>query len=232
MDGDDLADLEERESLVHSGSEDAGSECSKAPSEEEPPAAAAPGKGHGRGRGRGKGAGRGRGRGRGAKGCGRGAQDAAGDDAGGAPGPAPPKPSKYVWVDASEHGFSPRVEFEGEPLPKLSSKFDGLTVDSEPWEWFKVMDAPDMCVQCTVKYPVPRLNCEQYRLLKTKAPRLQAQCAGQLSLEAPEHPSGYQKLPLGPVCLITCISYGLANIGFESSNVLSVIRSAGSTRLL
>ena len=157
MDGDDLADLEERESLVHSGSEDAGSECSKAPSEEEPPAAAAPGKGRGRGRGRGKGAGRGRGRGRGAKGRGMGAQDAAGDDAGGAPGPAPPKPSKYVWVDASEHVFSPRVEFEGELLPTLSSKFDGLTVDSEPWEWFKVMDAPEK------EYHDRASNSEKYR---------------------------------------------------------------------
>ena len=75
----------------------------------------------------------------------------------------------------------------------------------------------------TVKYTVP----VHYRILplKLKAPRLQAQCTSQLSLEAPEHPSGYQNPPLRPVCLITCISYGLANIGFESSNVLS----AGST---
>ena len=64
--------------------------------------------------------------------------------------------------------------------------------------------------------------------LKKKAPRLQAQCAGQLSLEAPEHPSGYQKPSLGPVCLITCISYGLANIGFESSNVLSAFAARAS----
>lgn len=60
------------------------------------------------------------------------------DDAGGAP-----KQSKYVWVDASEHVFSPRVEFEGELLPTLSLKFDRSTVDSEPWQWFQVMDAPE-----------------------------------------------------------------------------------------
>lgn len=147
-----MADLEERESLVHSGSEDAGSESSRARSEEEPPAAAPPGKGRGRGRGRGKGAGRGRGRGRGAKGRGKGAGDADADDADGAP-----KPSKYVWVDASDHVFSPRVEFEGEPLPKLSSKFDSLTVDSEAWEWFQLMDAPEK------EYQDRATNSEKYR---------------------------------------------------------------------
>ena len=42
-----------------------------------------------------------------------------------------------------DHVFTPRVELEDEPLPALSSKFDGLTVDSAPWEWFKAMDAPE-----------------------------------------------------------------------------------------
>ena len=49
--------------------------------------------------------------------------------------------------------------------------------------------------------------------------------------ECNEYPSGYQKPQLGPVSLITCISYGLANIGFESSNVLSALRSRGKTLL-
>lgn len=128
-----MADLEERASLVHSGSEDPGTESSRASPVEEPPAAAAAAKGRGRGRGRGKGAGRGRGRGRGAKGRGKGATDADGDDA-----EVAPKPPKYTWVDVEDHVFSPRVEFEGEPLPTLSSKFDHLTVDSAPWEcWNK-----------------------------------------------------------------------------------------------
>ena len=51
--------------MIHSGSEDPGTESSRASSVEEPPAAAAADKGCGRGRGRGKGAGPGRGAGHG-----------------------------------------------------------------------------------------------------------------------------------------------------------------------
>ena len=53
----DIADLEERESLIHSENDDAGSECSRAPSAAEEVAAPAAARGRGKGRGRGRDAG-------------------------------------------------------------------------------------------------------------------------------------------------------------------------------
>ena len=111
--------------------------------------------GRGRGRGRGRDRGRGRGRGRGGK--------AAGSAAGSGTLEEETlegftqKPSKYSWVDASEHTFTERFEWEGEELPWLGDTFDGLTVKSAPHEWFQKMDAPDD------EYTLRAANSEKYR---------------------------------------------------------------------
>ena len=133
----DIADLEERESIIHSKNEDAGSECSRAPSAAEEVAAPAAARGRGKGRGRGRGRGqRGRGRG-GAKG--RGSAAASGEEAA---ADGAKTPAKYKWVDVDQHDFTLRQAFDGEPLPTLPARFDGLGVESQPWEWFKRIDAP------------------------------------------------------------------------------------------
>jgi hypothetical protein len=146
---DDLADEEEDDELIHSSGGDTASEASAASSGSASDAAPA-------GRGRGKG-GRGRGRGRGgAKGRGRGKANAAGRGKGDAAA-AGTKPSKYVWVDVSEHVFTERYEWDGEELPWLDPTFDGLTTKSAPHEWFQKMDAPEE------EYALRAANSEKYR---------------------------------------------------------------------
>ena len=41
---------------------------------------------------------------------------------------------KYQWIDASEHDFTPRYEWDGEELPWLDNTFDGMTLQSAPHE--------------------------------------------------------------------------------------------------
>jgi len=118
---DDLADEEEDEDLIHSAGGDTASEASAASSASDTDTAAA-GRGRGKG-GRGRGGARGRGRGK-AQAAGRGKGDAAAAGA---------KP-KHQWVDASEHDFTPRYEWDGEELPWLDNTFDGMTLQSAPHE--------------------------------------------------------------------------------------------------
>ena len=146
---DDVADEEDDEALVHSSSEDAGSEHSV--ESEAAPAAAPPAAPAGRGRGRG------RARGGGARGRGRGRAGAAAGDAAGDAEAAAEKPSKYPWVDAASHTFTPRYEWDGEELPWLDGTFDGLTSKSSPAEWFAKVDAPDK------EYEMRAANSEKYR---------------------------------------------------------------------
>ena len=64
---------------------------------------------------------------------------------------------KYQWIDASEHDFTPRYEWDGEELPWLGNTFDGLTLKSAPHEWFQKMDAPEE------EYHERAANSEKYR---------------------------------------------------------------------
>ena len=67
-----------------------------------------------------------------------------GGDAGGAgdAGPAA-RQTKYRWVDADQHTFTPRLKYGGSEVPVLGSEFGHLDVDSTYAEWFQMFDAPD-----------------------------------------------------------------------------------------
>ena len=141
--GDVEADVSGDEGLIHSDEDEAASESSQVDAAVAAAAAAAAAKGRGRDRGKG-----GRKGGRaGAKGRGRGR--------GGGDGKQP----KYVWVDAADHEFTPREEYGGAKQPQLSSKFDGLSLDSPIAEWFVQFDGPD------TEYTERAVNSNDYRAL-------------------------------------------------------------------
>ena len=81
-----------------------------------------------------------------------------GGDAGGAgdAGPAA-RQTKYRWVDADQHTFTPRLKYGGSEVPVLGSEFGHLDVDSAYAEWFKMFDAPED------EYMERAANSEGYR---------------------------------------------------------------------
>ena len=57
--------------------------------------------------------------------------------------------SKYKWKDAASHTFEERIEWEGELEPELGTMFDGLTLDSKPYEWFRAVQAQSISSACS-----------------------------------------------------------------------------------
>lgn len=70
--------------------------------------------------------------------------------------PAPPT-SKYTWHHLSEHTWTARAVWQGSEQPEVAPAFGHLTWQSQPHEFFQVIDAPDR------EYMDRAANSELYR---------------------------------------------------------------------